>query len=478
MVGFIKVVQALPKNWTTKELVAATGGQTFGFSRVTGIGIDSRKVKNGELFVALQGERFDGHDYVEQALEAGASSAMVSRIPEGLPDNGPFLLVDKTMVALRCLAKAARKNTNAYLIGVTGSVGKTGTKEMLRTCFSIQGSVHASAKSHNNDIGVPLTLANLRAEVDYAVVEMGMNHAGEIQEHSSLARPDMALITSIAETHIGNFASLSEIAEAKAEIFSGLESPGVVVLNRDSPFYPQLRKASRQRASTCLTFGRAADATVRLVGCQRKGHQHHISASVAGKNIFYRLGTPGLHWVYNSLGAIACVYGAGGDVRKAAMNLENFRLMAGRGKSYSLQLGSKNFTIIDESYNASPASVSATLKVLKDTNPVGSGRRVAVLGDMLELGRHEQVLHAALSEDIVAARVSVVFTIGSRMLYLRDALPSSINSHHFDTAWAAIEPLVADINEGDVILIKGSFSIQMGLIVSALRGRSQEAGAV
>ena len=475
--GPIKVSRASPKNWSTEELVAATGGQAFGISKVVGVGIDSRKVENGELFVALQGPRFDGHEYVEQALEAGASLAMVSRVPEGWSSNARFLLVDETMVALRSLAKVARQNTKAYLIGVTGSVGKTGTKEMLRTCFSTQGSVHASAESHNNDIGVPLTLANLGSEVDYAVVEMGMNHSGEIREHSSLARPDMALITSIAETHIGNFASLSEIAEAKAEIFSGLQAPGVVVLNRESPFYAKLRKASRQWASTCLTFGEAADATVRLVGYQRKGHQYRITASVAGKNICYRLGTPGLHWVYNSLGAIACVYGAGGDVQKAALNLRNFQLMAGRGKSYSLRLGSKNFTLIDESYNASPASLSAALEVLKESNPSGSGRRVAVLGDMLELGSHEQALHVALSEDVVGAGVSMLFTIGSRMLYLSKALPSSINSYHFDNAGAAIEPLAEGINEGDVILIKGSFSIRMGSIVSALQDRSGEVAA-
>ncbi|MBT07198.1 MAG: UDP-N-acetylmuramoylalanyl-D-glutamyl-2, 6-diaminopimelate--D-alanyl-D-alanine ligase [Rhodospirillaceae bacterium] len=470
--------RASPKNWNTAELAAATGGQAFGVSKVEGVGIDSRKVENGELFVALQGVRFDGHEYVKQALEAGASLAMVSRVPDGCSDNGRLLLVQETMAALRSLAKAARQKSKAYLIGVTGSVGKTGTKEMLRICFSTQGSVHASAKSHNNDIGVPLTLANLGSEVDYAVVEMGMNHSGEIREHSFLARPDMAIITSIAETHIGNFSSLSEIAEAKAEIFSGLEAPGVVVLNRDSRFYAKLRKASQNRASTCLTFGEAADATVRLVECQRKGHEYRITASVAGKNVCYRLGTPGLHWVYNSLGAIACVYGAGGDVQKAAMNLESFQLMAGRGRSYFLKLGSINFTVIDESYNASPASVSAALKVLRDSSLAGSGRRIAVLGDMLELGRREQVLHAALSEDIVEAGVSVVFAIGSRMLYLSEALPLSVNRYHFDNVHAAIEPLMEDINEGDVILIKGSFSIQMGLIVSALRSRSQEVEVV
>ncbi len=471
------MVRASPKSWNVGELVAATGGQARGLARVAGVGIDSRKVEVGELFVALQGERFDGHDYVEQALEAGASSAMVSRIPERLASGGPFLLVEKTMVALRSLAEAARQNTNAYLIGVTGSVGKTGTKEMLRICFSNQGSVHASAKSHNNDIGVPLTLANLGSEVDYAVVEMGMNHPGEIGEHSALARPDMALITAIAETHIGNFTSLSDIAEAKAEIFNGLQAPGVVVLNGDCPFYAQLREASQERASTCLTFGKAANATVRLVECRREGDQYRITAAVAGKKLCYRLGTPGLHWVYNSLGAIACVYGAGGDVQKAALNLRNFQLMAGRGKSYSLRLGSKNFTLIDESYNASPASLSAALEVLKESNPSGSGRRVAVLGDMLELGSHEQALHVALSEDVVGAGVSMLFTIGSRMLYLSKALPSSINSYHFDNAGAAIEPLAEGINEGDVILIKGSFSIRMGSIVSALQDRSGEVAA-
>ena len=462
------------RSWTASELVAATGGQAFGIPEVKGVGIDSRKVTKGELFVALEGERFDGNDYVEQALEAGASSAMVSRIPEGLAAKRPFLLVEQTMSALRSLAKSARQNTKAYLIGVTGSVGKTGTKEMLRICFSTQGSVHASAKSHNNAIGVPLTLANLGSEVDYGIVEMGMNHKGEILEHSTLVRPDMAIITSIAETHIGNFGSLTEIAEAKAEIFNGLQASGVAILNRDSPFYTQLRMASQERTSTCLTFGHTRDATVRLVKYQQNGDRYRVTASVAGKNISYWLRTPGVHWVYNSLGAIACVYGAGGDPKAAAESLEDFQLMAGRGRSYSLQLNSKNFTVIDESYNASPASVSATLKVLKDCKLGASGRRVAVLGDMLELGKWEQSLHAALSENVVEAGVSVVFTVGPRMLYLREALPLSISRQHFDNAQAAIEPLVAGLNDGDVVLIKGSFSIQMGLIVSALQDRSQE----
>ena len=466
------------RSWNSIDIANATGGRLLRAFLVEGVAIDSRKVKKGQLFVALGGDRFDGHDYVEKAFAAGASAAVVSRIPGNVSVDAPLLVVDDTLGALRCLGLAARENSNAQFVGITGSVGKTGTKEMLRTCLSPLSSVHVSMESHNNAIGVPLTLANVGKDSDYAVVEMGMNHEGEILELTSLVRPHIALITSIAETHIGNFKSLREIADAKAEIFCGLDGPGTVILNRDSPFYRYLRKLAGSKAQRCVTFGSAPSATVRLVECNFLDNQYVLTAEVAGQIICYRMSTAGLHWVYNSLAVLACVYCLGEDVQRAAASLSSFELMPGRGRVYLLRLGPKSCRLIDESYNASPTSVSAALKVLGDSKPGCLGRRVAVLGDMLELGERERALHAGLSRDVVAARPSVVFTVGSRMLYLREALPPSLRGPHFDTAEEAVEPLVEEIHNGDVVLIKGSFSTQMGFIVSALRNRSNKYEAV
>ena len=462
------------RSWSSFDLVEATGGRLLGAGTVEGVAIDSREIGGGELFVALVGDRFNGHDYVGEAFKAGAASAVVSQIPKDIPCDSPLLLVDDTFLALKGLGNMARADSKACFIGVTGSVGKTGTKEMLRICLSSLGSVHASMKSHNNAIGVPLTLSNLPQQSDYAVVEMGMNHKGEIFELTSLARPHVALITSIAETHIGNFENLSEIADAKAEIFKGLEGPGLAILNRDSPFYRQLRKAAELKAQSCLTFGSSRDATVRLVDCQPMEKKSVLTVDVAGEIIRYTLGVAGLHWAHNSLGVIACVYGLGEDVRQAAASLDSFDLMPGRGRVYSLYSGGKNYTLIDESYNASPTSVSAALRVLANRSPARLGRRIAVLGDMLELGTREQVLHAGLSGDVIAAEPFSVFTVGSRMRYLRDALPSLLRGPHFVKAEEVMGPLLAEIKDGDVILIKGSFSIHMGSIVDALRNRSSQ----
>jgi UDP-N-acetylmuramoyl-tripeptide--D-alanyl-D-alanine ligase len=467
------MVAAALRSWNSIDMVRATGGRPVGAFLVEGVAIDSRKIKKGQLFVALDGDRFDGHDYVGDALTAGASAAIVSRIPGNISAEAPLLVVDDTAVALRCLGVVARQNSNAQFIGITGSVGKTGTKEMLRTCLSALSSVHVSMESHNNAIGVPFTLANVGQDSDYVVVEMGMNHKGEILELASMVRPHVAMITLIAETHIGNFENLRKIADAKAEIFCGLEGPGTAILNRDDPFYRHLRKVADSKAQNCVTFGRAHDATVRLVEWEFLNNQYVLTVKVAGETICYRMSTPGLHWAYNSLGVIACIYGLGEDVQRAATSLSSFELMQGRGRVYLLKLGARSCKLIDESYNASPTSVSAALKVLGDTKPDCMGRRVAVLGDMLELGKREQALHEGLSGDVVAAGTSVIFTIGSRMLYLREALPPSLRGLHFDTAEEAVKPLLEEIHDGDVVLVKGSFSTQMGFIVSALRNRSK-----
>ena len=383
-------------------------------------------------------------------------------------------MVDDTSIALQYLGAKARRDSRAKVIGVTGSVGKTSTKEMLRVCLSRDKLVHANVGSHNNAIGVPLTLANLGEQCDYLVAEMGMNHKGEILELTSLVRPHLALVTSIAETHIGNFASVSEIADAKAEIFSGLEPPGKVVLNRDNPFYRQLWAAAEPIARDCITFGRSSDATVKLVELQTTDSEALLTAEIPGKTIRYRLTVLGSHWAYNSLGVIACLYALGEDVEAGAAALSEFELLAGRGRVDALCLGKKKYSLIDESYNASPPAVVAALRVLGEAKLMASGRRIAVLGDMMELGIQEQFLHENLRSEVIAARPSMVFTVGSRMLHLRKVLPAAMRGQHFDSAEDVIEPLLKEIRPYDVVLIKGSRSVGMSCIVSALRSISRE----
>ena len=455
--------------WTAAEAAAATGGHIAGAWAATGVSIDSRSVTSGDLFVAIEGPSFDGHDFVPRALTAGAVAAVVHRRPDGLEDDPRLLMVGDTLDALVALGRAARDRTGARVIAVTGSVGKTGVKEALRLVLAEQAVTGANLGSLNNHWGLPLSLARLPRDAVYAVLEMGMNHPGEITPLSRLARPHVALITAIEAVHSGFFSSLEEIADAKAEVFTGLVSRGAAVLNRDNPHFQRLTEAANaQGATTVVGFGAHADAAVRLLECSPDAGGSDVVARIGGRDLGYRIGVPGRHWVINSLGVLATVAVAGGDVERAAAALAGMKAPPGRGRRHRLQLPEGGFEMIDESYNASPVSMRAAIEVL-GAAPIGpEGRRIAVLGDMLELGEAAPDLHAALAEPLRENAIDLVFTAGEHMGRLSRILPASMQGDHAADSEKLVPLVQTSLRPGDVVMVKGSLGSRTGLVVRAL----------
>jgi UDP-N-acetylmuramoyl-tripeptide--D-alanyl-D-alanine ligase len=455
--------------WSAAEAAAATGGRSSRPWQATGVSIDSRTVAAGDLFVALAGPNFDGHDFVADALAKGAAAALVSRPPPGVADDAPLLSVADTQAALEALGAASRARTEAHIVGVTGSVGKTGTKEALRRAFERQSPTFASAGSLNNQWGVPLSLARMPRETAFGVFEMGMNHPGEIDALSRLVRPHVAVITTIEPAHLGFFPSVEAIADAKAEIFNGMDAHGAAVLNRDNPHFARLADAARARGlARILGFGAHADAAARLVDCHLYATASAVTASVMGEIVDYCVAIPGRHWVMNSLAVLAAVKAAGGDIAAAASAMSSLTALAGRGRRHTLAVAGGSAELIDESYNASPASMRAAFAVLAAIVPGPGGRRIAVLGDMLELGDDSARLHAALAEPLVEARVDLVFTVGREMRALHDSLPVERRGAHAATAAEMAEVVAERLRPGDVITVKGSFGSRMGEVVKHL----------
>jgi UDP-N-acetylmuramoyl-tripeptide--D-alanyl-D-alanine ligase len=458
--------------WTLDAMAAAMRAEKSGAlpADVPGLSIDSRSIRRGEAFFAIKGDNRDGHDFIEAALKSGAGLAVVARDRRRqYPADAPLLVVDDVLEALRDLARAARARSHAKVIAVTGSVGKTSTKEALRLALSADGETHASAASYNNHWGVPLSLARLAASTKYAVFEIGMNHAGEITPLTKLVRPHVAIVTAIAPVHLEYFGSLQKIADAKAEIFLGVELGGAAVLNRDNHQYAQLVKAARAAGVTrIVSFGASAKADARL-----KRHSLHaavstVEARILGRNVTYKIGAPGRHLVLNSLAVLAAAALVGADLALAALALAHLEPATGRGTRITLRVPGGNALLIDESYNANPASMVAAIALLGQA-PVGkNGRRVAVLGDMLELGPQGAAFHRALSAPIEAAGVDLVFCSGPLMRALWEALPIASRGGYAETA-AALEPAVlAAIRDGDAVMVKGSLGSKMGPIVKAL----------
>lgn len=455
-------------SWTAAEAAAATGGEARGASSraATGVSIDTRSLEPGDLFVALTGDNRDGHGFVADALRRGAAVALVSRVPDGIAEDAPLLLVPDTLKGLEALGRAGRARSAARVAGVTGSVGKTGTKEALRHVLAGQGPTHASAASHNNHWGVPLSLARLPRDAAYGIFELGMNHAGEIAALTRQVRPDVALVTLIAPAHLGAFDSLEAIADAKAEIFAGLEPGGVAVLNRDDPFFDRLRGHAGRHAHRIVTFGAHAAAGWRLAeaGLDPEGSDV-VATRPGGGSLAYRLGVPGRHWVHNSLAVLAVADALDADPEAAAGALATFQPPAGRGRKRMIPLeGGGEALLLDESYNANPASMRAALALLGQM----PGRRVAVLGDMLELGERGPELHAGLARDALAAGVARVFACGPLMAGLFDALPGEVRGLHARESAALAGPVRAALRPGDVVLVKGSLGSRMGPVVEAL----------
>jgi UDP-N-acetylmuramoyl-tripeptide--D-alanyl-D-alanine ligase len=455
--------------WSAAEIAAATGGKVQGDWSVSGVSIDSRSLQPGELFIALRGARHDGHDFVAQALARGAA-AMVHRVPAGLAD-APLLVVEDTMAALTALGHAGRKRSRARIAAITGSVGKTGSKDALRLALGEQAPTHASAASHNNHWGVPLSLSRTPHGTAFAVYELGMNAPGEIAALTRIVRPHVALITAIAPAHLGFFASLDAIAAAKAEIFQGLEPGGCAVLNADDAQFGRLRElAQAAGAARVIGFGASAAASARLLDARLDADGSDLSMTLDGRRLAFRIGAPGRHWVSNSLGVLATAGALGADVERAAAALAGFKPPRGRGERRRIARPDGAITLIDDSYNANPASVRAALGVLA-TAP---GRKLLALGDMLELGAQSAALHAELASPIDELAIDQVFTAGPAMRHLHEALPAHRRGAHAESARALLPILQAELKDGDTLLVKGSLGSAMGQIVDALAAGEPE----
>jgi UDP-N-acetylmuramoyl-tripeptide--D-alanyl-D-alanine ligase len=457
--------------WTSQQACEATGGRLQGPAwQASGLSIDSRTVAPGELFIALLGPNHDGHDHVGAALRAGAVAAMVHRLPEDLPADAPLLLVDETLAGLRRLAAAARARSPAKILAVTGSVGKTGTKEMLKLALGGDASTHASVGSFNNHWGVPLSLARLSPDKSFGVFELGMNHPGEIAPLSALVRPEVAIVTTVEAVHLQFFDSVRAIAEAKAEIFTGLAQDGTAILPRDNPFYPLLRERAHQAGVTrFLTFGSHIEADARLLDYAIAEDRTLVFALFGDRAISYAVGVPGRPWAINSLAALLAAEAAGAPLDTAAAALARMQPPKGRGERKILSWGDGAIIVIDESYNASPVSVRAALATLGGIRPPRGGRRIAVLGDMLELGESGIELHRGLVGEIERWEVDLVFTAGPLMEALSLALSAQRRGAHAADAAALAPLLAAALKSGDVVMVKGSAGSRMGQILSILQ---------
>ena len=452
--------------WTSADVAAAIGGAVHGDFEAEGVTFDSREVEVGDLFLALKGETSDGHLFVERAFAAGAAGALVSR-----EVDGPHVHVADTIRALDELGRASRARSQARICGVTGSVGKTGTKEALFAALdrSARGRAHRSVKSYNNHTGVPLSLARMPQDTRFGIFEMGMNHKGELSALTRLVRPHVAIVTAIAPAHREFFASEEEIAEAKAEIFEGLEEGGTAIIPFDSVHRDRLATAARRYAATVLTFGRGEGADIRArdsVPAISGGSL--VTAVLPGAELTFTISQPGDHWVSNALAVIGAVQAIGGDLAAAGLALADMAGLKGRGERHRIPVGGGKALLIDESYNANPASMAATLKSFASEDV--AGRRIVVLGAMRELGPDSDDYHAALAEPVIAAGTDLALLVGEEMRALAKALGPKVKMEHVPDAASALDRLEGAIGPGDAILVKGSNSIGLAALVEALAG--------
>lgn len=452
--------------WTAGEIAEATGGTSHGAFEARGVAFDTREVAPGDLFVAMKGETTDGHRFLEKAVAAGAAGALVSE-----PVISPHVLVDDTARALGDLARAARARTDARIVGVTGSVGKTGTKEALFAALdrAAPGLAHRSVKSYNNHTGVPLSLARMPRETRYGVFEMGMNHAGELAALTRIVRPHVAIVTAIASAHREFFRSEEEIADAKGEIFRGLEEGGTALVPFDSLHRDRLIAAARGHAGRVVTFGLGEGADIRAVyAIPAPGGGTLVTALLGEAQVSFTLSQPGTHWVSNALAVLGAVDAVGGDLAAAGLALAELDGLKGRGERHRVPVAGGEALLIDESYNANPASVAATLEVL-GAEPV-AGRRLAVLGAMRELGAESSAFHAALAGPVLDACVDYAILVGEEMDPLAKALGSRTELAHVPDAASALRLVRSALGPGDALLVKGSNSIGLAALVEALAG--------
>jgi UDP-N-acetylmuramoyl-tripeptide--D-alanyl-D-alanine ligase len=452
--------------WTSDEIAAATGGTASASFDVTGITFDSREVGLGDLFLALKGETTDGHRFLDQAFAQGSAGAVVSE-----QTAHPHVMVADTTAALDALGVAARARMQGKVIGVTGSVGKTGTKEALFAALDRvePGCAHRSVKSYNNHTGVPLSLARMPREARFGVFEMGMNHAGELAQLTRLVRPHVALVTTIAPAHMGFFTSEEAIADAKSEIFEGLEPGGTAIIPFDSPHRDRLIAAATPHAGRIVTFGLNDGADFRAVERMRtRTGGTFVTARFDARELSFTISQPGEHWVSNAMAILAAVDAAGGDLELAGLALAEMGGLPGRGARFMAELPGGEALVIDESYNANPSSMRATLAVLAHE----PRRKIALLGEMRELGEHSDAFHAALAEPIEAAGVDYAILVGEAMGALANALEGRIDFVHVPDAATARERLNAVLAPGDAVLVKGSNGVRLSGVVTALAERA------
>lgn len=448
--------------WTSIDIQKATKGKLLGNDHWESVGpsMDTRTLIPGEFYIAIRGESLDGHAFVADALKCGAVAAIVDHIPEGLPPGSPLVLVSNTDEAFLSLGSYARDRLTGHIIGITGSAGKTSTKDMLKLCLLEQNSTHASGKSFNNKWGVPFTLAQCDPDSKYVILEMGMSAAGELSLLTHVARPHVAIITTIAPAHMAFFSSLDDIARAKAEIFEGLDKGGTALINGDIPQTDLLvHLAEKQNIQTILLFGEKSHCKVRLLSYKPSEKMTEITAEILGEQVSYTLQTYGKHFALNSLAVLATVKSVGADLQQAAQSLSTFEASDRRGKSYHLK---NNMILVDESYNANPLSMRAALQAFIE-RPI-PGRKIVVLGDMRELGPDSSKFHQDLERPVLEGHFDKVYTFGTEMRTLH----SKINSMHYDIMEDLIQNILKDLNPNDAIMIKASKSIKLDQVVQSI----------
>ena len=462
--------------WTGLALIGALNARVSGglAKAATGVSIDTRTLERGDLFVAVKGDARDGHEFVRAAFEKGAAAAVVDEAHvRALAGAGPMFVVRDVQDSLERLGAYARARSAAYVTAITGSVGKTSTKDMARLVLSQFGAAHASAASYNNQWGVPLSLARMPAAARFGVFELGMNHEGEIAALADQVKPHVAMVTRVAPVHLEHFASVEAIARAKAEVFSGVIEGGVAIVNQDDETREILvRAAEASKAEHLFRFGESEGAEARLLAYRTLGETGEVEAEIFGRRMRYTIGAPGRHIALNSLAVLLATQVFDLDLEQAAAALQNFTPSSGRGQREKIPLRNGDFTLIDESYNANPTSMRAAFELLAASAPQRGGRRIAVLGDMLELGPMAGELHAALAPDLETAHVDLIFSAGPQMARLFYAVNDSRRGAHRASAAELEEVVLNELRPGDVVMVKGSNGSRMARIVSALKKKS------
>ncbi|MDE0114763.1 MAG: UDP-N-acetylmuramoyl-tripeptide--D-alanyl-D-alanine ligase [Albidovulum sp.] len=467
--------------WTAREAAAATGGESTGDWSATGVSIDSRTLAKGDLFVALSNSR-DGHIFVGSAFDAGASAAVVERDVEGLPGGSRLLKVGDGLAALESLGREARARSTAKVIAVTGSSGKTSTKEILRHALAIQGVTHFAEQSFNNHWGVPLTLARLPEDAKFAVVEIGMNHPGEISPLSKMAKPNVCIVTTIGIAHLAAFESIEDIAREKASIFSGLEDGGIAVVNRDSPGFEILKTKAAEVSAVLVTFGESGSSDWQICDAEDTEFGTRVYARIRNRHASFDLSSFGRHFATNALGALATIESVGGDIEAAMSSFANWVPPQGRGSRTAVWLESADapINLIDDSFNANPESMDAALLVLASTEPKSSsdgksgGRRIAILGDMLELGSQSPWLHEKLANHEAIEKIAVVHCAGPLMRSMYEALPNSKRGYWYESSLELAEKSSRLAEPGDVVLVKGSKGSKISVVAEAILSLNRE----